>query len=79
MEFDEEKLVFLLRAIGLAVLGVRLSGQQLNEKNVTVKLEEIRQKERDIYKKKLYMEAAEIIRSGNMTQITVKGESDKRH
>lgn len=51
MEFDEEKLIFLLRAIGLAVLGVRLSGQQLNEKNVTGKLEEIRQAEGDLYKK----------------------------
>lgn len=79
MEFDEEKLIFLLRAIGLAVLGVRLSGQQLNEKNVTGKLEEIRQAEGDLYKKKLYTEAAEIIRSGNMPKTTVKGDSDKRH
>ncbi|WP_313684566.1 hypothetical protein [Pantoea sp.] len=69
MELDEERIVMITNAIGLAVLELRFRDELITEYTLSEKLEEMRQDETNVIGKDTYKDAEELIRTGRFPVI----------
>lgn len=69
MELDEERIVMITNAIGLAVLELRFRDELITEYTLSEKLEEMRQDETNVIGKGTYKDAEELIRTGRFPVI----------
>lgn len=63
---DEERVMMITNAIGLAVLELRFREELVTEYTISEKLEEMRQKETNVIGKGVCRDAAELVRTGRL-------------
>ncbi|ADU69417.1 hypothetical protein [Pantoea sp. At-9b] len=66
MEIDEERMRMMVSAIGRAAVDLKFSGRRVSEQTIAEKLDQFRRAEPGIVGKKVYMDAADIMRYGRL-------------
>lgn len=66
MELDEDRIMMITNAIGLAVLELRFREELITEYSLSEKLEEMRDSEVNVIGKQVCGDAAELVRGGKL-------------